>query len=57
MENKRDNRELTLEVVWQPIVTNCPSWDRLWGKLLTNPPKLPSGPDAEGVEFPRGGEQ
>ena len=50
MESRRDNRELSLKVNWQSIVTNCPSWSRLWEKLLAEPAETPRVSQSDGVQ-------
>lgn len=50
MTESINNKELTIQVVWQPIATNCAAWTRLWEKLLAEPAELPRDSQSGGVQ-------
>ncbi|TET42390.1 MAG: hypothetical protein E3J60_02625 [Dehalococcoidia bacterium] len=51
MKNRIDDKELSLRVVWQPMATNSPSWDKLWELLLAEPAELPRDSELEGIRY------
>jgi len=51
MTEKVDNKELVVQVNWQPTATNCAAWTQLWEKLLAEPAETPRDSELEGIGY------